>query len=371
MTIEHDLDDDLDAIRHRIDAIDSQLLGLLHERLACAREIGRLKAQDNRASWDPRREQQIHERLAAQNRGVFPEDALHSIVHEIITTCRLAQRPTTVAYLGPEGTFTQEAAELHFGRQALFLPRESAEDIFEDVARGRSEYGVVPVENSIEGSVTSTLDGFIRCRVQIVAELYLPIRHHLLCRSGDREAIRTVTSHPQALAQCRGWLQKNLPGIPCQPVLSTALAAQLAAQDGSVAAIASHEAMKRYRLQVVAPRIEDRAGNTTRFLVIGRQSPMRTGRDKTSVLIGLMDRPGALQATLSLLADRHINLTRIESRPNRDQPWSYLFFLDLEGHYDDDVVQDGCQRLREACTAFVWLGSYPKADRRDEPAAGC
>ena len=347
-------------VRQQIDAIDTQFLQLLKQRLVCAKKIGELKDQNNRAKWDPLRERQIMERLLAENEGTFPEQPLLSIFHEIITTCRLSQKKAEVAYLGPESTFSHLAGVKYFGHAANFLPMETIEDIFIEVERGRIQYGIVPVENSIEGAVTPALDAFIKYKVKICGELNLDITHSLVNQSGDMEDIKLVVSHAQALGQCRQWLKKNLPNIPTQDVFSTGVAARMAAEDPTIAAVASSLAIKTYRLQSVMNGIEDYRGNTTRFLLIGKESPSRSGKDKTSLLVGLLDRPGALNDALTILAQRAINLTRIESRPVKDEPGRYLFFIDMLGHMEDESLRDGCECLKEICSYFEWLGSYPR-----------
>ncbi|NOX25072.1 MAG: prephenate dehydratase [Deltaproteobacteria bacterium] len=350
------------SVRDRIDAIDDQILLLLKERLLCAKSIGRLKNKVKRAKWDPLRERQIFERLSALNNGAFPTEPLHSIFREIITTCRLSQKAVTVGYLGPEATFSHLAGVKYFGQSAKFIPSETIEDIFHDVEHGRITYGIVPVENSIEGSVTSTLDSFIKYRVKISGEANLAIKHNLVNYSGAMEDIKTVVSHSQPLAQCRQWLRKNLANIPCQTVFSTGVAAQMAQKDHSTAAIASSLAIKTYDLQVVAQGVEDYRGNTTRFLLIGQKSLPKSGKDKTSILLSLPDRPGALNNALNILAEHGINLTKIESRPVKGEVGKYMFFIDILGHIDDKIVSQAADRLREICTSFEWLGSYPQVD---------
>ena len=350
-------------VRQQIDTIDSQFLELLKKRLLCAKKIGELKDQNNKAKWDPLRERQIFERLLAENNGAFPEEPLLSIFHEIITTCRLSQKKAEVAYLGPEATFSHLAGVKYFGHAATYLPMETIEDIFDEVERGRTQYGIVPVENSIEGAVTSTLDSFIKYNVKICGELNLGIIHNLVNKSGNMDDIKLVVSHPQPIAQCRQWLKKHLPNVAIQDVFSTSVAAKMAAEDPSVAAIASSLAITTYQLQTVVKGIEDYRGNTTRFLLIGKESPSRSGKDKTSLLVSLLDRPGALNDALSILAQRSINLTRIESRPVKDEPGRYLFFIDMLGHLEDDTVREGCERLKELCSYFEWLGSYPRVEK--------
>jgi chorismate mutase/prephenate dehydratase len=346
-------------VRRHIDAIDSQFLELLKKRLACAKTIGELKDKNNKAKWDPLRERQILERLLAENQGIFPEQPLLSIFHEIITTCRLSQKKAEVAYLGPEATFSHLAGVKYFGHAATYRPMETIEDTFIEVERGRTRYGIVPVENSIEGAVTSTLDSFIKYNVKICGEVNLPITHNLVNQSGEMADIRLVVSHAQPLAQCRQWLKKHLPDVPTHDVFSTGAAARMAKDDPGVAAIASSLAVTTYQLQTVARGIEDYRGNTTRFLLIGKESPGRSGKDKTSLLVALLDRPGALNEALSVLAQRSINLTRIESRPVKDEPGRYLFFIDMIGHMEDDAVREGCEKLRQVCSYYEWLGSYP------------
>ena len=349
-------------IRDRIDEIDNTVLSLLKERLHLAVNIGKLKKDGHRAKWDPLRERQIYERLLEQNSKLFPEDALRSIFHEIITTCRLSQRKAEVAYLGPEATFTHLAGVKYFGHSAEYNAMETIDEVFAEVEKGRTAYGIVPVENSIEGAVFSTLDSFMKYKVKICGEIKLEISHNLVCRSGSIEDIQTVASHSQALAQCREWLRKNLPSVPTLEVFSTGAAAQMAVNNPNIGAIASSLAIKTHELQVVVKGIEDYRGNTTRFLVIGQESPTPSGADRTSLLIGLMDKPGALNKILSILSEENINLAKIESRPMKGKQWEYLFFLDMLGHINDENIKSGCDRIRSHCSYFEWLGSYPQGD---------
>lgn len=349
-------------VRDQIDSIDNKILSLLKERLNCAKEIGRLKNTGNRAKWDPLRERQIYDRLLKDNDDCFPETALKSIFHEIITTCRLSQKKAVVAFLGPEATFSHLAGVKNFGHSAEYKPLESIDDVFAEVEKERTQYGIVPVENSIEGSVFSTLDCFMKYKVQICGEVRLEISHNLVCRSGNMSDIQTVASHSQPLAQCRQWLRRHLPSIPTLPVFSTGVAAQMAANNPNIGAIASSLAIRTYELQVVVKGIEDYRGNTTRFLVIGKKAPSASGRDRTSLLIGLMDRPGALNEVLTVLSEEDINLAKIESRPIKGKQWKYLFFLDMMGHIKEEKIHRGCERLSSLCSYFEWLGSYPQND---------
>ncbi|MEE4136945.1 MAG: prephenate dehydratase [Desulforhopalus sp.] len=350
------------SVRERIDTIDDEILSLLKQRLTCAKEIGRLKDESKRAQWDPLREREIYGRLLQANNEVFPADALKSIFHEIITTCRLSQKKAIVAFLGPDATFSHLAAVKYFGHAADYKAMETIDDVFAEVEKGRTGYGIVPVENSIEGAVFSTLDCFMKYKVQICGELQLEISHNLVCRSGNMADIQTVASHAQPLAQCRDWLRKHLPSVPTLQVFSTGAAAQMAANNPNIGAIASSLAIKTYELQVVVQGIEDYRGNTTRFLVIGKRSPSRSGRDRTSLLIGLMDQPGSLNAILTALSEEDINLAKIESRPIKGKQWKYLFFLDMLGHIDDPKIARGCASLKSMCSYFEWLGSYPQSD---------
>ena len=359
----------LKVLRQRIDAIDQQILELLKERLLCAQDIGRQKSLDSRAKWDPERERQIFDRLRQLNGGKFPERPLISIFREIITTCRLeqqqAQGSVDVGYLGPEGTFSNLAAVKRFGHLAHLLPLPTIDEIFHAVAHQRIRFGIVPVENSIEGSIALSLDSFKTYNVKILSEINLPITLNLVNYSGNLEDIKQVISHPQPLAQCQGWLRKHLPDTPTHPVDSTGAAADQAQKDHSLAAVASDLAIKTYDLQVVARGIEDYRDNITRFLVIGDNSPPRSGRDKTSLLLTLVDRPGALYHILNILAERNINLTKIESRPVKGEAGRYMFFIDLIGHLDDPEIKEACERLRETCASFKWLGSYPRVEEND------
>ena len=352
----------ISSVRDNINSIDNQILSLLKEQLHCAKEIGRLKNTGKRAKWDPLRERQIYERLLKDNEEIFPKDALKSIFHEIITTCRLSQKNINVAFLGPDATFSHLAGVQYFGHSADYRALETIDEVFAEVEKGRSQYGIVPVENSIEGAVFSTLDCFMKYKVQICGEAQLEISHNLVCRSGNMEDIQEVASHAQPLAQCREWLRKHLPDVPSLQVFSTGAAAQMAANNPNIGAVASSLAIKRYELQVVVKGIEDNRGNTTRFLVIGKQSPSRSGLDRTSLLLGLMDRPGALNEILTTLSKEGINLAKIESRPIKGKQWKYLFFLDMLGHIEDENIKRGCDILKAQCSYFEWLGSYPQRD---------
>lgn len=342
---------------------------LLQERLAVAVEIGKTKARASQHPLDLIREREVLGNILDRNAGVFPPDGLRVIFGEIISACRNAQRPARVGYLGPETTFTHMAAAKFFGHAPEFIPLGNITEVFEEVERRRQDFGVVPIENSVEGTVALTLDGLCDFKVKVCGEIYLPISHDLINQSGGMDKIRRILSHPHALAQCRLWLRRNLPAVPTEEVVSTAQAARWAAVDPSVAAISSPMAARTYNLQVVAKSIEDFAGNTTRFLVLGQHSPRPSGRDKTSLLLSLEDRPGSLYRLLRPLAERGVNLTKIQSRPVKNEPWRYLFYVDIAGHMEDPQVTDGVEAIREGCTFLEWLGSYPMGEMAGSPTA--
>ncbi len=354
----------LKSLRNRIDQIDQELVSLLQERMNMAVEIGKIKAKgsDRLQPLDVTREREVIQNILKHNKNHFPSDGLRVIFGEIISACRNAQRPAQVGYLGPETTFTHMAATKFFGNAPEFIPQTNITEVFEEVERGRRDFGVVPIENSVEGTVALSLDGMCDFKVKLCGEIYLPISHDLISQSGRIDRIRRILSHPHALAQCRVWLQRNLPAVPTEEVVSTAQAARWAAVDSSVAAIASPLAARTYNLQVVAKRIEDFAGNTTRFLVLGHECPRPSGNDKTSLLLSLEDRPGSLFKLLQPLAQREVNLTKIQSRPVKNEPWRYLFYVDIAGHIEDPKVREGVEAIRKGCTILKWLGSYPKGE---------
>lgn len=352
--------DEIDRLREEIDALDDEILALLNRRARTVIRVGEIKAQRQTEFYVPSREREIFERLDAANPGPFPGPALRNVFREILSGCLSLENPLKVAYLGPEASFTHMACKQHFGLSARYVAMKSIADVFDDVARGRSELGVVPIENSTEGVVNHTLDLFMESDLQICDEVLLEVSHHLLSRSGTLAGIKKVYSHPQAFAQCRTWLEANVPGVPVIDVASTALAAQLAAEDETAAAVASELAAQLYDLRVVKAKIEDAVANYTRFLVIGRRKAKPTGNDKTSLMFSLKDEPGILYRALRPFHDLHINLTKIESRPSRKKPWEYIFFIDLDGHLEAADVAKAVAELRRACLLVKVLGSYPK-----------
>ena len=353
--------DNLSALRQAIDDIDDRILDLINQRASVVVEVGKAKAGQSKDFYVPSRERAIYERLTAANPGPFPSEAIRKVFREIISASLSLEQPMKVAFLGPQGTFTHAAAMQQFGFSAQLMPQKSIPAIFEEVARGRAPYGVVPVENSTEGVVSHTLDMFMESELKINAEIMLGISHFLMSRSGRMTDIKKIVSHPQPLAQCRKWLEENLPDVPLVDVGSTALAAQMALEDESFGAIASEMAATLYGLQVVKERIEDNPNNFTRFLVIGTNTPERSGRDKTSLMFNIKDQPGILYRMLEPFSKREINLSKIESRPMKKKAWEYIFFLDIEGHIDDEPITAAVTELRDYCQFLKVLGSYPRA----------
>ncbi len=358
---------DLEKLRQQIDAIDNQILDLLNQRAEVVIGVGKAKEKADGPFYVPSREKAIYERLSAQNPGPFPNEAVTKVFREIISASLNMELPLQVAFLGPQSTFTHMAAMQQFGLSAQLVPLKSIPSVFEEVERGRAHYGVVPVENSTEGVVNHTLDMFIGSELQVIAEIMLEISHNLLSKTGNPELISKIVSHPQPLAQCRHWLEANMADIPLVDVASTAAAAQLAAEDESAAAIASQAAAVQYDLQIVKAKIEDNPNNFTRFLVIGKKTPERSGQDKTSIMFSVKDNPGILYRMLEPFSKRQINLSKIESRPMKQKAWEYIFFLDLIGHIEDKEIHDAVEELRGHCHFLKVLGSYPIA-RQEKPA---
>ena len=351
----------LQELRQRIDAVDDEILRLLNERASLVMEVAKVKKEEKLSFHVPHRERAIHERLAGLNPGPFPNEAVRTVFREIISASLALETPIHVSFLGPKATYSHLAAMQQFGLSAELVPQASIGAIFDDVEKGRSLYGVVPVENSTEGVVTHTLDNFVESELKIGAEILLPISHDLLSGTGTMSGIQKVYSHPQALGQCRKWLQTNLPGVPLVDVASTALAAQIAGSDPTAAAIASEFAGSLYDLKVVERRIEDQAHNVTRFLVIGRDLSAPSGNDRTSILFSVKDEPGVLFRMLEPFARRGINLSKIESRPGRTKAWEYVFFVDLSGHVSEAPVAEAIEELKRHCRFVKVLGSYPNA----------
>jgi chorismate mutase/prephenate dehydratase len=350
---------ELEKLRKEIDEIDNQILELLNKRSHVVIEIAHIKRNEHAKFYSPEREREILERLTSLNKGPLPNDTLKVIYKEILSASLSLEGPLKVACLGPLATFTHLAALRHFGSSALFVPAESIKGVFDVVESKRAEFGVVPIENSNEGVISYTLDMFMDYDLKVSAEVMLEITHNLLSKSGDKTKIRKVYSFSPATAQCRRWIASNLPKIPIVEATSTAKAAELAAQDDEAAAIASELAAKLYNLNFVEKSIEDSKHNFTRFLVISKEFPPKTGRDKTSIMFSIKDKPGALYDILTPFKKSKINLTKIESRPSKRKAWEYIFFVDMEGHIDDKKVRKALDNMKDSCLYLKILGSYP------------
>jgi len=358
-----DADSELARLRERIDAVDQRILEQLNQRAKWVLEVGRLKQSRGASVYEEAREKRIVSGLVATNPGPFPNDGLAPVFREIISATRSLEDALSIAYMGPEGTFSHEAANLKFGRLAALEAVPTIADVFAAVERGAASLGIVPVENTTEGVVTQALDAFVDSDVSICGEVLLRISHQLASRGGRIEEVRRVASHSQPLAQCRRWLDANLPGVERLETASTTAAAKLAAKDESIAAICSASAVERNDLRTIEASIEDRRDNTTRFLVIGKQRPEPTGNDLTSAVFTIRkDEPGGLHRLLQPFADEGINLTSIQLRPIRGKPWEYLFFLDFEGHRDETRVERALARVANIAHSHRVLGSFPRAD---------
>ncbi|MDY6972742.1 MAG: prephenate dehydratase [Thermodesulfobacteriota bacterium] len=349
----------LDMHRREIDDIDRQLISLLSKRQDTAAAIGRIKKNLGMEVFDPAREHEVLRNLTSNSRGSLTKDAIRNVFNEIISAARSVQGPVSVAFLGPETTFSHQAAMSLFGRSASFRAAESIEEVFGLVEKGVCSHGVVPIENSYEGSVNSTLDLLYEHELKIGAEVLLRIRHHLLGGVDSIRKVRRLYSHPMPIAQCRMWIKTYLSRVQITEVASTALAASMAAKEHDAAAVGSRLCAHNYGLNIIEENIEDHPDNVTRFLAIGKTSPELTGRDKTSILFFLKDEPGALHKAVETIARRKINMSRIESRPMKTRNWEYLFFADLEGHEQDANISDAINEMEERCMFVKRLGSYP------------
>ena len=353
----------LNQLRQRIDDIDRQLLRLISERANIALEVARVKreAGEEDCFYRPEREAQILRRVKSENPGPLDDESVVRIFRELMSSCLALEKPLQIAFLGPEGTFTQQAAYKHFGHAVKVAPFPAIDEIFRAVASDACQFGVVPVENSTEGVVTHTLDSFLGSSLLIAGEVILRIHHNLLSRCQALDEVQEVFSHQQSLAQCREWLDRFLPNAKRTAVSSNAEGARLAAIVPGSAAIAGEVAAQLYQLSILEHNIEDDPDNTTRFLVIGKQSVAATGNDKTSLLISTGNRPGALYDTLHPFAEYGISMSKIESRPSRRGMWDYVFFIDIEGHREESRVAEALRVLGEKAQLVKWLGSYPKA----------
>ena len=355
----------LKPLRQRIDSLDDRILGLLNERAQVVQQVYSVKlAQANgkpAQAFVPGREAQILRRLKSEARGPFPAAGIAPVFSEIISACRSLEISPRIAFFGQPGSNTHEAAISCFGSQGDYIPVSGIPGVFEEVEQGRCDYGVVPVENSTEGTINHTLDLFVDSDLKVCSEISQLIRPLLLSQAKSLKAVKKVLSHPQALAQSRGWLQRHLPGVPVMEVASTSEAARLAAKDKSVAAVASALAAKTYGVKVLASGIQDVSGNRTRFFVIGHTVAQPTGKDKTSVMLSIRDKVGALASVLKPFEKNKVNLSSIESRPSRRKAWDYFFFVDFHGHQQDPKVARLLKDLSARVAQIKVLGSYPAA----------
>lgn len=354
----------LDTLRGRIDRLDNRIVDLLNRRLALAAAIGRLKRSRDGRIYVAEREDQVLRKVCARNRGPLKDPALRAVYREIMSAAIALEKPLLIAYLGPEASNTHQAAMKKFGASVEYNGLAGIADIFTAVEKGEADYGVIPIENSTEGSVRDALDQFVDSDLKIVSQIYLEITHALISK-WPLERIQKVYSKDQALAQCRMWLRRHLPHAQFLEAASTTAAVQIAAKSRGVAAVASPLAAEFYGVPVAVANIQDKSDNTTRFFVIGKQASgaVGGGRDMTSFLVSLGDdaaaHPGALLKMLLPLAKRGINLSKIESRPSKKRPWDYYFFIDVRGHYEDPAMGEALKQLRAFCPLVKWLGSYP------------
>jgi len=355
----------LEEVREKIDSIDEKIHGLINDRARLAQLVGISKTRDGRTVdfYRPEREAQVLRMARERNSGPLRDEEILRLFREIMSACLAQQEPLKVAFLGPEGTFTQTAVLTHFGHSVRALPLASIDEVFHEVEAASADFGVVPIENSTEGTVNHTLDRFLVSPLKICGEVELRIHHNLMGMMNSLGRIVRICSHPQSLAQCRGWLEEHLPNVEQVPVSSNAEGARRARDEQGTAAIAGETAAEVYGLKVLAAEIEDRTDNTTRFLVLGRKLFTPSGEDRTTLLVsvGHTDAPGALSRLLEPLAKYRISMTRIESRPSHRRKWDYVFFIDFEGHADEPHVARALADLKKRSSLFRVLGSYPRA----------
>jgi chorismate mutase/prephenate dehydratase len=352
---------DLTSLRKKIDNLDSKIVKLLNERAKITLDVSKVKRKTGKSAYSPEREQEVLNRISSFRKGPLSRSALQAIYREIMSCSLSLEAPLKIAYLGPQATFTHLAALKRFGSQVKYTACEDISDVFAEVEKNNANYGVVPIENSVEGAVSHTLDMLVDSDLKICAQIILDVSHNLLAKC-SKEKIKRIYSNPQVFGQCRIWLQKNLPHAEHIEVSSTARAAQIAGKEKNSACIASLLAAQTYKLNVVASSIEDSAHNFTRFLVIGKSDAPATGQDKTSLLFSIKDRVGALHDMLMPFKKHKINLTKIESRPSKKKAWDYYFFVDLEGHRDEPQVKKAISELENKCKFLKVLGSYPVSE---------
>ena len=353
----------LESLRKKIDEIDSLLIDSISERARCAQQVAEVKEnQGEQAYYKPEREAQVLRRVMKKNQGPLGNEDMARLFRQIMSACLALEQPVKVAYLGPEGTFTQEAALKHFGDSAVSVPQSAIDEVFREVLSGSCHYGVVPVENSTEGVISHTLDSFMDSSLKICGEVELRIHQHFMVGTNtDKNNISRVYSHAQSLAQCRQWLNSNFPAIERVAVSSNAEAAKRVQGEWNSAAIAGDMACELYSLEKLHQKIEDNPDNSTRFLIIGREEVPKSGIDRTSLVVSVRNKPGALHDLLEPFQRHNVDMTRLESRPSRSSKWTYVFFIDLEGHIDDSAVANVLEELNSQVVELKVLGSYPCA----------
>ncbi len=349
--------------RQAIDKLDASIVRLLNERTKHVLAIGAMKLKAGEEIYAPHRERAVLQRICQLNHGPVTDEQLRAIYREIMSSALALEKTMIIAYFGPEATFTHQAAIRKFGASLRYSPQKTIADVFTEVSKRRADYGVVPVENSTEGVVTHTLDMFVDSDLKIVSQIVLPIQQCLMVRpGGSRARIKKLFVHPQSLAQCRGWIQNHLPRVELIETSSNARSAELAAKDKNAAAIGGILAAEKYRLDVLEQDIQDNAANATRFLVLGRQCSPPTGHDRTSLLVSVADKAGALHEAIAAFRRYKINMTKIESRPSKRKAWEYFFFIDCDGHAQDRKVAKAIQLLGQHCNFIKILGSYPNTE---------
>jgi chorismate mutase/prephenate dehydratase len=353
--------DKLQPLRSKIDELDAKLVHLLNERTKLVLEIGKIKHASGDEIYAPEREEAVLRRVTGKNQGPLTEESLRAIYREVMSSALALEKPLVIAFLGPQATYSHMAAVKKFGASLRYEPLPSITDVFTEVAKGRADYGVVPIENSTEGAVTHTYDMFVDSELKVCAQIVLPIRHNLMAAC-PRDQIKKIYSIAQVFAQCRQWLQLNMPHAELVEVSSSTRAAEIAKGEPNAGALASALAAELYGLTVYDPNIQDSSENVTRFLVIGRKYPPRTGNDKTSIMFAVQDRVGALHDCISSFKKFKINMTKIESRPSRKKAWEYYFFVDFNGHCDDARVKKSLAELAKHTMFVKILGSYPNVN---------
>ncbi len=354
------MSESLEPLRNQIDDLDQQIVELLNARARVVVEVGKIKQQQNISIYAPDREKAVLEKLRRLNKGPLPNRCLEAVYRELMSGSFALERPLRIGFLGPEGTFSHEAAMLKFGASVEYTPVTDIPAVFEEVVRGHVDYGLVPVENSIGGGVVDTLDAFLSSSARICAEVLVNVHHNLIA-SGPWENVNRIVSKAQVFSQCRKWLGATARHLAVEPVDSTAVAASMARDSPTVAAISSRKAAEMYGLQILFENIEDNPDNVTRFFVIAREGAKKTGDDKTAIMFTTAHKPGALAEVLDVFRDTGINLTDIEKRPSQKVNWEYYFFIDAQGHADDPKMQEAVEGARQHCLQLTVLGSYPRA----------